>query len=135
MPAPSFSFSFSLLPRTPGQCAGAHGVDPASPHDDAPPALKSRHNGFGQHQEATPVDAPCDAHLTIEVEDWDVLFEAVKTTLRRIVGERLGALPELPAPSAALSAGQVQAVVLDCVGSLDRLHAALKQERSQRPTP
>jgi len=64
-----------------------------------------------------------------------VLFEAVKTTLRRIVGDRLGELPEVPTHSAALSASLVQAVVLDCVGSLDRLHAALKQERSQRPTP
>jgi hypothetical protein len=111
-----------------------HGVDLASPHD-APPTLVSRHNGLGTHAEALPVDAPYDAHLAIEVEDWDVLFEAVKTTLRRIVGERLGDLPEVPAHSAALSASLVQAVVLDCVGSLDRLHTALKQERSQRPTP
>lgn len=126
MPSPSFS----LLPRTPGQAADAHRVD-AAPLHDAPPALKSRRNGLAAHPEA----APHDAHLAIEVEDWDVLFEAVKTTLRRIVGERLGDLPEVPVHSAALSASLVQAVVLDCVGSLDRLHAALKQERSQRPTP
>lgn len=126
--------SSSLLPRTPGQAAGAHGVDPASLHD-APPALVSRQNGLVTHHEGTPLDAPYDAHLTIEVADWDVLFDAIKTTLRRIVGERLGDLPEVPAHSAALSASLVQAVVLDCVGSLDRLHTTLKQERSQRPTP
>lgn len=130
MPSPSFS----LLPRTPGQAAGAHGVD-AAPLHEAPPALQSRRNGLAAHPEAAPLDAPYDAHLSIEVEDWDVLFDAVKTTLRRIVGEPPGVLPELPVHSAALSVGRVQAVVLDCVGSLDRLHAALKQERSQRPTP
>lgn len=134
MPSPSFSFSFSLLPRTPGQAADAHGVN-AAPLHDAPPALESRRNGLGIHAEAVPLHAPHDAHLFIEVEDWDVLFDAVKTTLRRIVGEPPGVLPEVPVHSAALSVGRVQAVVLDCVGSLDRLHAALKQERSQRPTP
>jgi hypothetical protein len=94
-----------------------------------------RQNGLGTHADAALPHAPYDAHLTIEVEDWDVLFEAVKTTLRRIVGEQLGDLPEVPAHSAALSASLVQAVVLDCVGSLDRLHVALQQERSRRPTP
>lgn len=64
-----------------------------------------------------------------------MLFEAVETTLRRIVGERLESPPEVPVHSAALSASLMRAVVLDCVNSLDRLHAALKQDRSQRPTP
>ena len=103
--------------------------------DSPPPAQVSGQNGLGTHPEAAAPHAPYDAHLAIEVEEWDVLFEAVKTTLRRIVGEQLGHPPEVPAHSAALSASLVQAVVLDCVGSLDRLHAALKQERSQRPTP
>ena len=126
--------SSSFLPTTPGQPPGAHDVDAARLHD-APAAPVPRQNGLAPHLEAGPLDAPYDAHLAIEVEDWDVLFEAVKTTLRRVVGERLGDLPEIPPRSAALSASLVQAVVLDCVGSLDRLHAALKQERSQRPTP
>ena len=122
--------SSSFLPPTPGPAADAHAVDPASPYDALP-----RRNGQAPHSEASPLDAPHDAHLTIEVEDWDVLFMAVTSTLRRIVGERLGELPEVPVHSAALSASLVQAVVLDCVNSLDRLHAALKQDRSQRPTP
>jgi hypothetical protein len=122
--------SSSFLPSTPAQTAGAHGMDPAFPHAAAP-----RQSGLGAYAEAVTPHAPYDAHLAIEVEDWDVLFEAVKTTLRRIVGEQLGDLPEVPAHSAALSASLVQAVVLDCVGSLDRLHIALRQERSQRPTP
>ncbi len=119
---------------TPGPAAGVHGVAPAS-RPDAPATPVSRQNGLGTHPEATPPHAPYDAHLAIGVEDWDVLFEAVTTTLRRIVGERLGDLPEVPAHSAALSASLVQAVVLDCARSLDRLHDALKEERSQRPTP
>lgn len=126
--------STTFLPRTPGQAAAARGVSPPSVHD-APPALVPGLNGFGTHPEAATPDTPYDAHLFIEVEDWDVLFEAVKTTLRRVVGERLGELPEVPDHSAALAASLVQAVVLDCARSLDRLHTALKQERSQRPTP
>ncbi|MDP2441794.1 MAG: hypothetical protein Q8M93_12325 [Polaromonas sp.] len=125
--------STTFLPRTPGQAAAARGVSPPSVHD-APPALVPGLNGFGTHPEAAPPDTPYDAHLFIEVEDWDVLFEAVKTTLRRIVGERLGELPEVPevpGHSATLAASLVQAVVLDCARSLDRLHAALKQERGQ----
>lgn len=105
---------------------------------EAPPAAMPRHRGFATRVETVPLDAPYDAHLSIEVADWDVLFEAVKTTLRLIVGERLGEqpeVPEVPAHSAELSASLVQAVVLDCVSSLDRLHTALKQERSHRPTP
>lgn len=125
--------SSSFLPTTPGQ-TGAHDVDAALLHD-APAAPVPRQNGLAPHLEAAPLDAPYDAHLSIEVEDWDVLFDAVKTTLRRIVGDRLGELPEVPVHSAGLSASLVQAVVLDCVNSLDRLHAALKQDRHQRPTP
>ena len=124
----------SFLPHTSGQGAGAHGMSAHVPHP-APPALLSRHDGLGLHAKAASLDTPYDEHLSIEVADWDVLFDAVKTTLRRIVGERLGELPEVPAHSAELSASLVQAVVLDCVGSLDRLHDALKQERSHRPTP
>lgn len=123
-----------FLPRTPGQAAGARGVGPPSLHD-APPGLARRQKGLATQPEATTCDAPHDTQLDIEVEDWDVLFEAVKTTLRRTVGERLGDLPEVPEHSAALAASLVQAVVLDCARSLDRLHTALKQERSQRPTP
>ncbi len=70
----------------------------------------------------------------IAVDDWDLMFDAVRVRLMRTVGERLGELPEVPQHSAELSASLVQAVVLDCVRALERLHAALEQERSQRPT-
>ena len=123
-----------LPSNTPAQPAGEHDVDPAALYA-APPALLARLKGFRPHTEAAPPDGQYDAHLTIDIADWDVLFEAVENTLRRIVGERLGTPPEVPAHTAALSASLIQAVVLDCVDSLDRLHAALKQERRQRQTP
>jgi hypothetical protein len=72
---------------------------------------------------------------TIDAADWDALFEAVAARLRHAVGEDLHKPPEVPVYSAALTASLIQAVVLDCVGALDQLHAALKQDRSQRPTP
>lgn len=72
---------------------------------------------------------------TISVDDWDSLFVAVEERLRQAVEERRDTLPDLPAHSAELSASQVQAIVLDCVDSLNLLHTALKQERSRRPAP
>jgi hypothetical protein len=76
-----------------------------------------------------------DQHPSIEVVDWDILFDAIETRLREAVGERLGVLPNTPMHSAQLSASLVQAVVLDCVDALHKLHAAIKHDRSQRPTP
>ncbi len=70
----------------------------------------------------------------IAVEDWDALFCAVQTQLKHAVGEQLGVLPQTSPRSIELAATLVQAVVLDCVGAMEQLHAALKQERSQRPT-
>jgi hypothetical protein len=70
----------------------------------------------------------------ITISDWDVMFDAVRARLLQAVGERLGELPKVPQHSAELSASLVQAVILDCVIALDQLHAALQQERSQRPT-
>jgi len=75
---------------------------------------------------------PAPPRLSISVEDWDLLLLAVESRLRKAVGERLGALPETPQHSAALSASLVQATVLDCVTALEQLHAALKTERGQR---
>ena len=79
--------------------------------------------------------APGGDHLAIDLQDWDTLFDAVIIRLRCSVGEDLHNPPDVPSHSAALSASLIQAVVLDCVGALDKLHAALKHERSQRPTP
>lgn len=81
-----------------------------------------------------PVAAGED-RLAVNTADWDSLFDAVAVRLRQTVGEDLQNPPDVPVHSAALTASLIQAVVLDCVGALDRLHVALKQERSQRLTP
>lgn len=62
----------------------------------------------------------------IDIEDWDSLFDAVEERLRDIVEK-----PDLAAtPLAAQhNASRVKAAVLDCVGALDKLHKALRQER------
>lgn len=71
---------------------------------------------------------------SIDTDDWDALFCAVQTQLKHAVGEQLGVLPHTPAHSINMAATLVQAIVLDCVSAMEQLHAALKQERSQRPT-
>ena len=70
----------------------------------------------------------------IDPQDWNTLLDAVIIRLRCSVGEDLHNPPDVPFHSAALSASLTQAVVLDCVSALEKLHAALKQERSQRLT-
>jgi hypothetical protein len=92
--------------------------------------LPNGHGAAAARHDIQP-DVP---RLSIAVDDWDMMFEAVRARLIHTVGERLGELPDVPHHSAELSASLVQAVVLDCVNALDQLHAALTQERSQRPT-
>ncbi|OOG45123.1 hypothetical protein B0B52_05155 [Polaromonas sp. A23] len=82
---------------------------------------------------ARSTDRPLQPPL-IAIEDWDALFCAVQTQLKHAVGEQLGVLPYTPKHSTELAAALVQAIVLDCVGAMDQLHAALKLERNQRPT-
>lgn len=76
-----------------------------------------------------------EGRLSIDPQDWDTLFDAVTTRLRRSVGEDLHNPPDVPYHSTALRASLIQAVVLDCARAMDKLHAALKHERSQRLTP
>ena len=90
--------------------------------------------------ESLPVDPQAvivvsgERRLVIDPQDWDTLLDAVIIRLRCSVGEDLHNPPDVPFHSAALSASLTQAVVLDCASALDKLHAALKQERSQRLT-
>ncbi|MDQ3058301.1 MAG: hypothetical protein M3R45_02085 [Pseudomonadota bacterium] len=78
--------------------------------------------------------APCEAsqRVDIDVQDWDVMFCAVLERLRQSVGE----LPATPTmPPVPDSAGQVRAVVLECVDALSQLHAALKHDRACSTQP
>lgn len=108
----------------------------------APGARNGQDNGQDGPAPASPAyahPAPAAApgqHLAIEIEDWDLMFAAVRTRLMRAVGQRLDERPNMPEHSAELSASMVlQAVVLDCVTEMDKLHASLKRQRSQRLTP
>ena len=60
-------------------------------------------------------------------EDWDNLFNAVKSRLRSLVHEPLAPLVLPP-----VAAERVHDGVLDCVGALDKLHGLLKHELALR---
>lgn len=109
-------------------------------------AVPAWHNGQDHGQVGNPAAtsvaqplpapaAPSGQYQNFDIEDWDVMFSAVRSRLMRTVGQRLGEPPSVPEHSAELSASLIQAVVLDCVIEMDKLHACLKQERSQRLTP
>ena len=72
---------------------------------------------------------PPDPQPDIAPEDWDVLFSAITDRLRNAVDQRLAAAPE---PQARDAVGRLQVIVLECVGALDQLHAALANERSRQ---
>ena len=93
--------------------------------------------GFNESVPVDPQAVPVvsgEGCMAIDPQDWDTLLDAVIIRLRCSVGEDLHNPPDVPFHSAALSASLIQAAVLDCASALDKLHAALKQERSQRLT-
>jgi hypothetical protein len=125
-------------PATPGAGAranphGTPGAKPLRPGGASPAAPDF--SSAAKARAGPAAEASHDEHPSIEAEDWDILFSAIEVRLRQAVGEHLGQLPSTPAHSAQLSASLVQAVVLDCVDALHKLHAAIKHDRSQRPTP
>jgi diguanylate cyclase (GGDEF)-like protein len=63
---------------------------------------------------------------TVALADWDILFSAVKSRLRRTVGAGGSGAAELQPGSPASE--HVSASVLECVAALDQLQATLKQE-------
>lgn len=69
-----------------------------------------------------------DSQSDIPPEDWDVLFSAVTARLRNAVHRTLAAAPE---PSGWDAAWRLQEIVLECVGAMDQLHAALANERDR----
>lgn len=81
--------------------------------------------------------APSRAYLPgspadLSVDEWDLLFEAVRARLRLVVGECPTAQPEAGAHG---SADPVRAGVLECVDALDHLHTLLQQLRGPRLQP
>lgn len=65
----------------------------------------------------------------VAIGDWEELLSAVKSRLRRTVGELLAVLPDHQLPDAAHT---VQASVLECVNALDQLHLTLSHELARR---
>lgn len=72
-------------------------------------------------------DSNADSNSQIDTGDWDSLFDAVEQRLRDAVEK-----PELTATAleAQYNAWRIKSVVLDCVSALDKLHKALRHERS-----
>jgi hypothetical protein len=68
----------------------------------------------------------------IETDDWDSLFGAVEDKLRESV-EGVSALGKPPL-NAADPPRNLKAIVLDCVTSLEYLHASLKKVRGHQDT-
>jgi hypothetical protein len=88
-------------------------------------AANGTSNGHGHTVSSPALEAHSDSQ--IDIADWDSLFDAVEERLRDTVEK-----PDVAAtPSAAqYNASRVKSVVLDCVSALDKLHKALRQERS-----
>jgi hypothetical protein len=66
--------------------------------------------------------------LEISIDDWDILFRAVQARLRSCVGAGPDSTATLQARDGV---SRVQAIVLDCVRELEKLHEALNQERRE----
>lgn len=87
----------------------------------------------GASTQAMPPTQPCPP-TQIPLEDWDVLFGAVKARLRQTVGQGLADTPE---PYLRDAVGRMQAIVAECANALDLLHAAPlnqpgRQQRTER---
>jgi hypothetical protein len=82
--------------------------------------------------ESTPLGARIDALAAsdLSVDEWDLLFDAVRDRLR--VGERPAAQSRAQAHDPL---GRIQASVLECVEALDQLHALLRQRRLRHREP
>ena len=107
----------------PMQSAGMSGMSMAS----------GKSNGMGpSRDDVTPGAGPPfpESRLGIEIEDWDILFRAIQERLRLAVGEVPAGTLDARGQDAA--ANQIRTSVLECVSALERLHAAVTQERSQR---
>lgn len=65
----------------------------------------------------------------VAIEDWDVLFCAVKERLRLSVDDRRGAAPESQPQDAA---DRICTTVLECIEALDQLHRTQQHELGRR---
>lgn len=80
--------------------------------------------------ESVPVGDRVDAGAAgdLSVDEWDLLFDAVRERLRLTAGECPAAQPGAHAHDPV---GRIQASVLECVEALDQLHALLRRGRGR----
>jgi hypothetical protein len=124
--------------RPKGQEAGEYGSDNSEFSDlmaelksYQPTACAATRSGYAADSADTAARAIArNQRLEISTSDWDILFRAVEDRLRLSVGAKLAPTAQAPA-QARDAAGRVQAIVLECVAELEKLHTALKQERRQ----
>ena len=101
---------------------------PSANHADARADKAALPNGA---KRASPVAHPLrpNSSADLAVDDWDMLFDAVKDRIRSTVSEQ----PLVPNDlSAHDTTTRVRACVLECVAALDQLHTMLTQERARR---
>ena len=67
----------------------------------------------------------------VAIEDWDMLFTAVKTRLTLTAQSQSTAATQPVAPNAA-QVERLCATVLDCVAALDHLHMTVRDELDRR---
>ncbi len=65
--------------------------------------------------------------LFFRSKQWDAMLRAVLERLRQAAGE---VLVVAPAPDMPDPVTLIQTMMLECVGALDQLHAALKHDRT-----
>lgn len=101
--------------------------EPVAPTTELPASAAERCGDLpAAHHPARPATA---GDLQMPTGDWDLLFRAILLRLRAAVGDR----PEsAPPPQAGDPAGNVQVAVLECIGAMEQLHAALARERQAR---
>jgi hypothetical protein len=90
------------------------------------PDIGSDHTDYSNNNNNSERAMARNQRLDICTSDWDILFRAVEERLRLSVGAQ-------PATSAQVRdpGGRVQAIVLECVAELEKLHNALTQERQK----
>jgi hypothetical protein len=108
---------------------GHVGTEPASPEHGAN-AASGISNDYGHAVTYPAADARSDSQ--IDIADWDSLFGAVEERLRKTVEKPDQATTPATAKD---NASRIKSVVLDCVSALDKLHKALRQERSTHAVP
>lgn len=101
-------------------------------------ALTRFNNRFAMSRQAGPepkhIKPGAAVSCGIAIEDWDVLFTAVKTRLT-LAAQPQGNPATQPMLADAAQVERICATVLDCVAALDQLHMTVRDELARRDMP